>query len=524
MSDRRLGRLARAAGSAGAGTMLSRVAGALRDVAIGHVFGAGRAADVFWIAFTIPNVFRRFVADEGLTGVVIPALDRAEEEEGEEPARRLAGATLAFLLLVCLGLCVLGILAAPWVVRAFAWGFSADPDKLALTVALTRWLFPFLLFVCLVSYCEGLLNRRDHYFVPKLAPGLVSCCIVAAALLLAHRQEEPLFALVVGVLVGGAVHLLVCLPPLISRWGLPRPLLSAMRGPRFARFVVEMGKVVLIGVFGQLNIMALRTLASLLPEGSVTHYWFANRVVDLAQGVVAVSVGSALMRVLSQAATRRDWPAFAEHFGDAVRLLGVVLLPAACLLVVLAEPAVSLLFRHGEFDAAAVGRQVKIPAPPRRGNPHRRRAAGRGLPKRNAHLRERFARGGYSIVPWRAGEYGPQRGRSGTKGLRGIRAAALGKASPARSGVPGASGRAVRPGPDAGGVSAAWRCPRGRGRGPGNADRRLGWRAARPAADAPEALAVRDPVQPVPQASLLAVAKAPAGAPGRPAAPGRAWR
>jgi len=334
--------------------MLSRVAGALRDVAIGHVFGAGRAADVFWIAFTIPNVFRRFVADEGLTGVVIPALDRAEEEEGEEPARRLAGATLAFLLLVCLGLCVLGILAAPWVVRAFAWGFSADPDKLALTVALTRWLFPFLLFVCLVSYCEGLLNRRDHYFVPKLAPGLVSCCIVAAALLLAHRQEEPLFALVVGVLVGGAVHLLVCLPPLISRWGLPRPLLSAMRGPRFARFVVEMGKVVLIGVFGQLNIMALRTLASLLPEGSVTHYWFANRVVDLAQGVVAVSVGSALMRVLSQAATRRDWPAFAEHFGDAVRLLGVVLLPAACLLVVLAEPAVSLLFRHGEFDAAAV--------------------------------------------------------------------------------------------------------------------------------------------------------------------------
>jgi len=334
--------------------MLSRVLGAARDIAIGHVFGAGKAADIFWIAFTVPNVFRRFVADEGLTGVVIPALDRAEAEEGEEAARRLAGGTLLFLLLACLVLCVGGMLAAPWIVKAFAWGFSDDPAKFERTVTLTRWLFPFVLFVSLVSFCEGLLNRCDRYFVAKLAPGLVSGCLVASAFLFADRFEEPLLSLVFGVLAGGLVHLLVCLPSLARAWGLPVPRLSGMRGPRFRRFVVEMGKVVLIGVFGQLNIMALRTLASLLPDGSVSHYWFANRVVDLAQGVVAVSVGSALMRVLSRAATDRDWAAFAAGFRDAVRLLMVVLLPCAAVLLVLAEPIVSLLFRHGAFDADAV--------------------------------------------------------------------------------------------------------------------------------------------------------------------------
>ena len=253
-----------------AGTGLSRVAGAFRDVVLSHVFGAGRASDAFWLAWTVPSIFRRFVADEGLTGALIPAVGQAEEAEGEGGARRLANTALAALLVACLVVCVGGILAAPWLVKAFAWGFSRDPGKLELTVTLTRWLFPFVAFVSLVSYCEALLNYRGRFFIPKLAPGIVSGSIAVAALLLATRFEEPVYALVAGALVGGLAHLLVCVPPLVKSWGWPAPSLAGVRDPRFRRLAGEMGKVVAIGLVAQVNVVLLRLLASLLAEGSVT--------------------------------------------------------------------------------------------------------------------------------------------------------------------------------------------------------------------------------------------------------------
>jgi len=332
------------------GTGLSRVLGALRDIAIGHVFGAGRVSDAFWMAWTVPSLFRRFVADEGLTGALIPGVARAEREVDAAEARRLANGALLALIAAGLVICAAGIAGAPWLVRFIAPGFADDPAKLELTVALTRWLFPFVLFVSLVSYCEGLLNYRGHFFVPKLAPGIVSACIAAAALLAVNRFEEPIFALAAGVLVGGLTHLLVCVPPLVMRWGLPIPSPRGMRGTRFRFFLREMGKVAAIGIVAQLNVVLLRVLASFLEEGSITQYWYANRLVDLSQGTIAVAVGSALLPAVARNAAERNWEGFRDNFAEAVRLAAFVLVPVACLLVGLARPIVSILFLHGEFD------------------------------------------------------------------------------------------------------------------------------------------------------------------------------
>jgi putative peptidoglycan lipid II flippase len=338
------------------GTGLSRVLGAARDVVLSHVFGAGRASDAFWLAWTVPSIFRRFVADEGLTGALIPAVGQAARDEGATGARRLAGAALTALLLAGALICVGGMLGAPWLVKAFAYGFTRDPAKFALTVTLTRWLFPFVLFVSLVSYCEALLNYRGHFFVPKVAPGVVSGCIAAGALFLSSRFDEPVYSLVVGALVGGLVHVLICLPPLVTHWGAQLPSLGGFDTPRFRRLLREMGKVVLIGVVAQVNVVLLRLIASFLEEGSVTQYWYAARVVDLTQGAVAVGVGSALLPVLSRDAADRSWDEFREHFAEAVHLVALVMLPAAALLVALAFPVVSILFLHGAFDAADAAR------------------------------------------------------------------------------------------------------------------------------------------------------------------------
>ena len=345
-----LSKLYRGAISSAAGTAFSRFLGAARDIVLGRVLGDGSTADSFWMAFTIPTVFRRFVADEGLTGVMVPALTEAEAQEDTETAQRISGGIFVALVVMCTIICTAGILCAPWLVRAFAPGYEVGSDLYNDTVLLTRWMFPFVLMVSLVSWCEGLLNIRGHYFIPKAAPGLVSAGIVIAALLSADLCCGKGFIIAIGLLVGGAVHFLVCLPAVFKKWGPLRLNTRVWKSSRFGRIGREMGKVIAIGIFAQLNIMMLRILASYLDEGSVTQYWYANRVVDLAQGVIAVAVGSAMLPPISKAVAAGDWAGFERTFVDAARMAAVVLIPAAALLFIIPDPIVRTLFQHGNFS------------------------------------------------------------------------------------------------------------------------------------------------------------------------------
>ena len=335
------------------GTGLSRVLGLARELALANVLGAGMVMDAFVMAFTFPGMLRRFVADEGLTGALVPAVARAEQEDGEAEARALSGRVLSALILAGVVLSAAGILAAPWLVDLVANGFEGE--KRELTIQLTRVLFPFVLFVSLVSWCEGLLNHKDHFFVPKLAPGLVSAAVVFAALWPPGRDRGSIvWAVCWAVLVGGAAHLLICLPPLWRRWGVIRPRLDAMADPRFRQVLTEMGKVAIIGVMAQANTLVLRYLASHLEEGSVTWYWNATRLVDFAQGIIAVGVGSALLPAISRAVAREDGADFRASFSSAARLAGVLLIPAAAFILVLPQPTVALLYRHGAYTMADV--------------------------------------------------------------------------------------------------------------------------------------------------------------------------
>jgi putative peptidoglycan lipid II flippase len=342
--------------SSSLGTGLSRVLGLIRELAIARVLGASATSDAFFMAFTIPSMFRRFVADEGLTGALVPLVARAEAEDGTDAAKALAGRTFTALAGLCVLLAVVAIPAAPWLVDLFASGFREDPEKFALTVQLTRVMMPFVLFVSLVSWAEGLLNHRDHFFIPKIAPGLVSAAVVAAALWPSSGgAQELVHTIAWAVLVGGLAHLLVCVPPLVRRWGLIRPRFDLWRGPRFRILAVEMGKVAAIGLMAQVNVIVLRNLASHLETGAVSWYWNATRLVDFAQGIIAVGVGSALLPAISAAVAEQDWAGFRDAFARASRLAASLLFPAAAFVLLLAPPFVAVLYRHGAYGWADVG-------------------------------------------------------------------------------------------------------------------------------------------------------------------------
>ena len=337
------GKTIRSAGVVGSFTLLSRGLGMMRDVVIAYYFGTSLVASAFFVAFTIPNLFRRFVADEGLTGALVPAIAQAETAEGTEQAQTLANRILTALLLLNAGIISLGMVAPELLVWMSASGFAENPEKFALTVSMTRWMMPFLGMVSLVSFFEGLLNHRGHFFMPKIAPGLVSAGMSASAVLLSGWFENPAWAVVVGVWIGGAVHVLVHLPIVWSKWG-PVRLMVGFGEPRVRRVLKELSKVVAIGVFAQLNILVLRTLASFMGDGAVTRYMYSTRLVDLAQGAIAVAIGSALLPNIAQAVAAEDWDRFYADLVGAFRLAGFLLIPAAAGLFVFAVPLTSMVF------------------------------------------------------------------------------------------------------------------------------------------------------------------------------------
>jgi len=334
--------------SSALGTGLSRILGAVRDRYMAQLLGAGAAADAWHTAFTIPSMMRKFVADEGLTGALLPALAKAEAEEGPEAMAALSRNALGALVLANVGFVVLGIVAAEPLVYLFAPSWGDDPEKRELAVTLTRWMMPFLLMVSVVSYAEGLLNYRGHFFVPKIAPGIVSLGFVLSVILLGTSLEQPAYALVVGLLVGGAAHVLVNVPVMVQR-GVLHGIGASFGDPRLRHVVGEMGKVVLIGAFAQINVVVLRQIATALPTGTVTQYTVATRLVDLAQGMVAVAVGSALLPNVSAAASSQDWDTLRDDLVGGLRLAAFMLLPAAVVISMYALPTTSIWFRTGRF-------------------------------------------------------------------------------------------------------------------------------------------------------------------------------
>lgn len=353
MSNARSARFLRAFASSALGTALSRVAGAVRDMALSRLLGASSDADALWIAFTVPNVMRRFVADEGLTGALVPAVARAETDEGTPQAKQLANRVFGVILVANLVLCILGILGAEYLVMAFAWSFTEDPAKFELTVQMTRWLFPFVTMVSMVSFFEGLLNHRGHFFVPKIAPGLVSAGIIAAAWGLTSSFQQPVLALVAGVLGGGIVHVLVHIPVMLKYWGPLWPE-SGWSNPRVKAVVNELGKVVAIGVFAQINILVLRQLAAFIGDGAITRFWYANRLIDLSQGIIAVAIGSALLPNISASIAEQDWDRFRNDLVRALRLAAFLLMPAAAVLLLFAEPITAVMFGGSRYTPADV--------------------------------------------------------------------------------------------------------------------------------------------------------------------------
>ncbi len=342
----------RAFGSIGTATLASRVLGFVRDMVVALVFGAGPVTDAFFVAFRIPNVLRRLLAEGALSTAAIPVLSDYVVNQPGEPLRRMLRALLGGALLA-LGLAaVLGMVFAPAIVALVAPGFAADPGQHALAVLLTRVMFPYLVLVGLAALAMGILNTHGRFFAAALGPAVLNLGMIAAVLAMSGRVDPPILALAIGVLVGGLGQLLVQLPS-VRALGLLLPPSAQLAHPAVGR----VARLLLPAALGlaavQVMVFVNTLLASLLPAGSISYLYYADRLMELPLGVFGIALASASLPAMSRQAAVGDLRGVATTLALAVRLAAWVSVPATVGLVLLGEPIVRVLFERGRFGPAA---------------------------------------------------------------------------------------------------------------------------------------------------------------------------
>jgi putative peptidoglycan lipid II flippase len=349
MSEKR--NIARAAGVLGFATIISRIMGMVRDMVVSRLFGAGFATDAFFAAFQIPNMLRRFFAEGALTSAFVPIFSEYYTKRGEEEARDLANVCFSVLTAVMALIVILGIAFSPVIVSVMFPGFRAEPSKLALTVFLNRLMFPYIFFISLVALCMGILNTVRHFFTPAISTVFLNLSMIFCAVFLHKSFSVPITALAVGVLLGGVLQLLLQMPVLYRKGFSIRPRFRPNH-PAVKRIALLMGPSVFgVGVY-YLNITVGNILASLLPQGSVSYLYYAQRLFEFPLGIFTVSVAQAVLPSMSRQAAACEMDQLKESLAFGLRLTLFVTIPAMAGLLACATPIFSLLFMGGHFDFA----------------------------------------------------------------------------------------------------------------------------------------------------------------------------
>ncbi|HEX2502179.1 MAG TPA: murein biosynthesis integral membrane protein MurJ [Methylomirabilota bacterium] len=345
------GTVARAAAVVSSATLVSRILGFLRDLLIARAFGAGEATDAFFVAFRLPNLLRRLVAEGAVSSAFIPVLTEYVTTRPRADTLRMLRAVTGVMVLLLGSLTVLGILAAPWVVRIMAPGFFTNPAVGELTVRLARLMFPYLFFVGLAAVAMGILNAHRHFLLPALSPVALNVGMIVGVLVLAPRLPEPVIGVALGVLLGGAGQLLLQLPWLGGRGLLALPRIE-LRHPAVRR-ILSLVTPVIVGQSANHMGMVINTIiASFLAKGSVSYLYYADRLVEFPLGVFGVAIATAVLPTLSEQAARRDKQALRETLSFSLRLATFISMPAAVGLFVLSEPIVRVLYERGRFGPA----------------------------------------------------------------------------------------------------------------------------------------------------------------------------
>lgn len=332
-------------------TLISRITGYLRDAVIAAFLGATVYSDAFFVAFRIPNMFRRLFGEGALTPALVPvvsALVNKPENERNREIRSLIGTAILTVGIVTL----MGIIIAPYLVKALAYGFTKDQNIFLLTTNLTRIMFPYLFFISIVAVYMGILNAYHHFFAPAFSPVLLNLTMIFSLLLLRPFFTLPVFALAIGVLIGGFFQLIIQIPFMKQNQIPFFPLFNYK-----AHSVKEVLYMITPSIFGlaitQINVLVDTLVASFLESGTVSYLYYADRLLELPIGIFTVSFASALLPSISSKVQNNDIQGIRHDFNRTLINCMLFIIPSMLFLIFFGDTIISVLFKRKAFDVIA---------------------------------------------------------------------------------------------------------------------------------------------------------------------------
>lgn len=346
--------------SVGGFTLLSRLAGFIRDVVMAAVLGAGPVADAFLIAFRLPNHFRAIFAEGAFNAAFVPTYARLKTQDGTPAARGFADGILSGMTLVHLVLLVLVLGFTPQFVSLLAPGLIGDPQRFDLTVTLTRITFPYLALISLATLITGALNASERFAVAAAAPILLNVSLVGT-LLAAALFPTAGHAAAWGVLIAGIAQLAVVGVD-AERAGIGLRFARPRLDPGTRQFLKALGPAIIGSAGVQIALFADTIIATFLPAGALPALYYADRINQLPVGVVGIAVGTVLLPEMSRRLAARDDTAAASAQARAVELATVLGIPFVAAALLVPDLVMRALFARGAFsvaDAAAAAETLR---------------------------------------------------------------------------------------------------------------------------------------------------------------------
>lgn len=336
----------------GSFTMISRVLGFIRDILMAAVLGAGAITDCFVVAFKLPNFFRRLFAEGAFSASFVPIFSATLEKDGKEEAIKFAEEAFACLAITLLFFVALIELFTPALIFVMANGFTDDEAKFTLAVTLTRYTFPFILFVSLVSLLAGVLNSLGRFAETAAAPIILNLCLISALLFAAEVLETPAHALAIAVSIAGLIQVIFLLRACYKAGYRIRIKLPRLT-PKVKKLLIVMWPAALGAGVVQLNLLLDMIIASYLPDASMSYLYYADRLNQLPIGVIGVALGTVLLPFLSRSIASGNEEQVVKSQNQAIEMGLFFTIPAAVAFIIVPNDLIQVLFERSSFSATA---------------------------------------------------------------------------------------------------------------------------------------------------------------------------
>jgi putative peptidoglycan lipid II flippase len=334
-------------------TIFSRISGMTREILVSYILGAGWISDAFVVALRFPNFFRQFFAEGAFNAAFIPYFSKTLEKDGKDAAYKLAQNVFSFLTIVLIVFCGVIIFCMPQIIHIIAPGFSNTPERLNLSILLVQITFPYLFFVSLSCLLSGILNAFNRFALGAAIPITANIFMISALVSYDWMNVSPVIALSVSLTLSGVTQLII-LYFAVKKMGFHHLLII----PKLTASTLKILKLMIPGSIStgimQINLLLSMILASVLPTGSLSYLFYADRLNQLPLALFGISLGTALLPQLSKL-WQKDSKDEALHLQETALIFALQLsIPSAIALYCLAQPIVDLLFGHGKFGLEEV--------------------------------------------------------------------------------------------------------------------------------------------------------------------------